>query len=129
MVNTDALVLEYIYIRDDEDVLDAKYKQDKAELKVKLSAVEQLLLEICKDNGVEGLKTAHGNVSRTIKERIWAADWDAMKDFIVEYDAVDLLEKRIHQGNFKEWRDAHPDVVAPVNIDRRYGVIVRRSKC
>ena len=55
------------------------------------------------------------------------ADWDAFKNFVREYDAIDLLVKNINQSNFKEWAEQHPDVVAPVNIDRRYAITVRRA--
>lgn len=127
-VNADRLVEVVIKIWDAQDALLAKFKEEDSILQKKRDLIEAALLDICKDTGTEGFKTAHGTVSRVIKERIWAADWEAMKEFIKEHDGLDLLEHRIHQTNFRVWRDAHPEVVAPVNSDRKYSVVVRRNK-
>lgn len=127
-VDADRLVEVAIKIRDAQDALTAKYKEEDSALQKKRDLIEAALLDICKDTGTEGLKTAHGTVSRVIKERIWTADWDAMKEFIKEHDGLDLLEHRIHQTNFKAWREANPEVVAPVNSERKYSVTIRRSK-
>lgn len=121
------LVQVYIKMRDRKAELKAEYETKEKELDEKMVVIEQALLEMCKENGVESLRTANGTATRRVKERVWAADWNAFKEFVREHDAVDLLEKRIHQGNYKEWAEQHPDVVAPVNIDREYAITVRRS--
>jgi hypothetical protein len=121
------LVSVYVKIRDKRAELQAAHDAQDAELKANLETIEQELLRLCKDNEVESLRTTAGTVTRVVRERVWAADWDAFKEFVRENDAVDLLEKRIHQGNFKEWAEANPGVVAPVNMDRKYAIVVRRS--
>lgn len=121
------LVGVYVKIRDKRAEILKAYEEEDAVLKGKLEKIEAALLDVCKENGVESLRTESGTATRSIKERYWSADWDAMKEFVREYDAVDLLERRIHQSNFKEWAAAHPDVVAPVNVDRRYSINVRRK--
>ena len=126
-MDIDKLVSVYVKIRDKRAEIQKAYEAEDAELRAKLDRIEEALLDTCKEHGVESLRTVHGTATRVVKERYWSADWDAMKEFVREYDAVDLLEKRIHQGNFKEWVEAHPDVVAPVNVDRRYSITVRRK--
>jgi hypothetical protein len=126
-MDVDKLVSVYVKIRDKRAEIQKAYEAEDSELKLKLETIESALLGMCKDHDVESLRTLHGTATRVVKERYWSADWDAFKEFVREHDAVDLLEKRIHQGNFKEWVEAHPDVVAPVNIDRRYGITVRRK--
>jgi len=121
------LVSVYVKIRDRRAAIKAEFDTADKELVAKLDNIEQAILEVCKDTGVESLRTEAGTATRTVKERIWAADWDAFKEFVREHDAIDLLEHRIHQGNYKEWASANPDTVAPVNIDRKYAVTVRRS--
>lgn len=121
------LVKAYVKIRDKRAEIKHAYEEEDAELQKKLDTIESALLEVCKDTDVESLRTTYGTATRTVRERVWAADWEAFKDFVREYDAIDLLERRVHQGNFKEWAEAHPNVVAPVNIDRRYAITVRRS--
>jgi hypothetical protein len=121
------LVQVYVKMRDKRAELKHAYDEQDKELEEKMGVIEQALLEICKETGVESLRTTFGTATRRVQDRVWAADWDAFKEFVREYDAVDLLEKRIHQGNFKVWAEEHPGVVAPVNIDRRYAITIRRS--
>ena len=41
---------------------------------------------------------------------------------------MELLEKRIHQTNIKEFIDANPDVHPPgLNIDSEYEITIRRK--
>lgn len=126
-MDVDKLVKVYIKIRDKRTEILKAYEEEDNALKAQLETIEEALLNVCKDNGVEALRTEHGTATRTIKERYWAADWDAFKEFVREHDAIDLLEKRVHQGNFKAWAEAHPNALAPVNIDRRFGISVRRK--
>ena len=121
------LVQVYVKMRDKRTEMEQEHKAQVAVLEEKMALIEQELLTICKDHDVESIRTTYGTATRRVQERIWAADWDAFKEFVREYDAVDLLEKRIHQGNYKEWAEQHPEVVAPVNIDRKYAITVRRS--
>jgi hypothetical protein len=52
-----------------------------------------------------------------------------MNRFIVENEAVDLLEKRIHQGNMKQFLEENPEVLPPgLNADSEYSITVRRKK-
>lgn len=126
-MDANKMVSAYVKIRDARAALKAKFDEEDAALAAQLDVIENALLEVCKDTGAESIRTQHGTAFRSVKERFWAADWDEFKDFVREHDAVDLLERRIHQGNFKEWASQHPDVVAPVNVDRKYTITVRRS--
>jgi hypothetical protein len=121
------LVSVYVKIRDKRAEIKAAYESEDASLQEKLGIIEAQLLSLCKEHGVESLRTEAGTATRSVKERIWAADWDAFKEFVRANDAIDLLEHRVHQGNYKKWAEDHPDVVAPVNIDRKYAITVRRS--
>jgi hypothetical protein len=72
-------------------------------------------------------KTESGTVSLITKTRYYAQDWDAMKGFIKEHDAIDLLEKRVSQKNMKEFLDANPGVVPPgLNTVSEIEVSVRK---
>jgi hypothetical protein len=122
------LVEVYIKIRDKRAEIKTAYEAEDAKMLAKLDLIEAEILEVCKENDVESLRTTAGTATRTVKERVWASDWDSFYGFVREHDAVELLEKRIHQGNYKEWADSHPDVIAPVNVDRKYAITVRRSK-
>ena len=129
VTDLDRLVSVYIKIRDKKNELAAAFAEQEKELEGKLDTVKQALLEHCKATGTESVKTASGTFWRTQKKRFWTSDWDAMNRFIVENEAVDLLEKRIHQGNMKQFLEENPEVLPPgLNADSEYSITVRRKK-
>ena len=129
VTDLDRLVSVYVKIRDKKNELAATFAEQEKELESKLDIVKQALLEHCKATGTESVKTASGTFWRTQKKRFWTSDWDAMNRFIVENEAVDLLEKRIHQGNMKQFLEENPEVLPPgLNADSEYSITVRRKK-
>lgn len=128
-MNASKLVQVYIKIRDAKAQLEREYEDKVKELNTQLEAIETELLEICKTTGQDGGKTEFGSFSRTVKSRYWTSDWDSMYSFIREHNAPELLEKRIHQGNIKEFISENPDKLpAGLNVDSKYSITVRRSK-
>lgn len=125
----DRLVSVYIKIRDKKSELAAEFNEKEKELDAKLDKLKAVLLEHCKETGVESVKTASGTFWRTQRKRFWTSDWEAMNRFVVDNEAVDLLEKRIHQGNMKQFLEENPDTLPPgLNADNAYSITVRRKK-
>lgn len=128
MSDASKLVQVYVKIRDARDLKKKQMEQEIAELEEQLGAVEQELLEICKTTGQDGGKTQFGSFSRSVKTRYWTSDWDSMYKFIREHDAPELLERRIHQGNFTDFLKENPDAMpAGVNVESKYSITVRRA--
>jgi predicted protein tyrosine phosphatase len=128
-VNVEELVEVYLAIRTAREALAAEYDaQDKA-LKADLSGVETLMLGVCNEVNADSIKTRHGTVMRSLKERAVCSDWDNFKVFLQDNDLIDLLERRIHQGNFKEFmKDHESDGLPPgVNVMREFGITVRKA--
>lgn len=128
-VSADKLVSTYIKIRDAKDTLVREHEQALKSLTDQMEIIEQELLELCKSTGQDGGRTQYGTFTRTVKERYWTNDWDSMYRFIKENDAPELLERRIAQGNFKEFLKDNPDKLPEgLNVDSRYSITVRRAK-
>ena len=129
MSDTESLVKTYLTIRNKRDDLRIKYESNDDALKQDLAAVETALLAICNDMNVNGLKTTFGTVTRSLKERFFCTDWDNFKKFLAEVDGFDLLERRIHQRNFKEFvAERQSDGLPPgVNVLREFDIVVRKS--
>ena len=128
-VSADKLVSTYIKIRDAKDTLVREHEQALKSLTEQMEIIEQELLELCKSTGQDGGRTPYGTFTRTVKERYWTNDWDSMYRFIKEHDAPELLERRIAQGNFKEFLKDNPDKLPEgLNVDSRYSITVRRAK-
>lgn len=129
VADVDKLVKIYIKIRDARDQLRRELEEKEADLNEQLSLIEQEILEVCKKTGADSIKTKHGTAMRNVKSRFWTNDWERFYDFMFEYNAPDLLEKRIHQSNMKQFLEENPDLhPAGLNVDRTYAITVRRSK-
>jgi phage host-nuclease inhibitor protein Gam len=122
------LVSIYIKMRDAKDALSREYEAKINEVKEQMELVEQALLDICKETGQDGGRTAHGTFTRTVKTRFWTNDWDSMYRFIKEQDAIQLLEQRVHQGNMKQFLSENPGLLPEgLNTDSKYSITVRRA--
>jgi ATP-dependent Lon protease len=126
--NVEQLVKVYIKMRDARQRLQQEFDEADSKIKVQQEAIQQALLELCKETGTDGLKTAAGTVSRTVKTRYWTSDWNSMKNFIKENDAFELLEQRVHQTNMKSFLEENPNLMPQgMNIDSKYAITVRRK--
>jgi hypothetical protein len=110
-------------IAEEEEAFEAKV----ADLKEKLDYVSNELLEFCREQNVDSVKTPAGTVSRRVQTRYWTTDWDQMYDFIEKNNAPFLLEKRIHNGNMKQFMEENPDALpVGLQVDNKYVVHVRK---
>jgi len=125
----DKLAELYLKIRDKRDALTREYEEKHKGLQEQLDIVADEMLELCKENGADSIKTPAGTIMRSVATRYWTNDWDSMYDFIKENDALGLFEKRIHQVNMKQFLEENPDLFPPnMLVDSKYKIIVRRSK-
>jgi hypothetical protein len=127
-IPVEKLVKAYIKMRDKHNEMLQEFKEQEEALKEKMAKVKEALLEHCKEHNVDSVRTAEGLFFRTVKTSYWTSDWESMGKFIVEHTAPELLEKRIHQGNMKQFLEEHPDLLPPgINVDSEYAVTVRRK--
>jgi phage host-nuclease inhibitor protein Gam len=122
------LVKVYIKMRDAKAALEREHEAKLKDIDTQMSTIEQELLEICKATGQDGGKTEAGSFTRTVRTRYWTSDWDSMYAFVRENNMPELLEKRLHQGNFKDFITENPDKLPPgTNVDSKYSITVRRA--
>jgi len=128
-ISVDKLVSVFIKIRDARDEEERAWEQRKADFNEQLELINQQLLEICKSTDADSIRTAHGTVIRTVKSRYWTNDWEHFHKFMLEWEAPELLEKRIHQSNMKQFLEDNPGTLPTgLNVDSAYSITVRRSK-
>jgi hypothetical protein len=125
-VNTEKLVEAYLAIRAERDKLLQEYETKDAELKSDMSELEHMMLAVCNEIGADSIKTPVGTLMRQIKERYVCNDWDNFYKFVLDHQAPQLLEKRIHQGNFKQFYNELEGLPPGVNVMREYGITVRK---
>lgn len=122
------IVAAYIKMRDTKDALYKEYSAKANEIEEQMIVLKHKLIEISKETGVTSFSTPHGVAYRTVKNRYWTNDWGSFYDFMRERGTMELLEKRIHQTNMKEFLDQNPEVHPPgLNIDSEYEITVRRK--
>jgi len=126
--NIEELVQTYLTIRNHRETILREYEAKDRELKKDLQEVEQQLLAVCNETNTNGFKTDSGTVTRKLTERFYCNDWDNFRKFVLEHQAVELLERRIHQGNFKEFIAERPEDGLPpgVNVMKEFGITVRK---
>lgn len=129
MTDTGSLVETYLTIRRQREKLKAEFEAQDGTLKTDMEQIEAALLAICNETNVNGLKTQHGTVTRQVKERYFCTDWDNFRKFVENEGSIDLLERRIHQRNFKEFMSERAgDGLPPgVNALREYDIVVRKA--
>ena len=118
----------YLKIRDERSRLSTEYKAKDADLGQQLDKVKAALLDYCKEQGLDSVKTSEGLFYRSVKTRYWTSDWEAMHQFVMEHNVPEFLEKRLNQSNVKAFIEENPDIVPKgLNVDSEYVISVRRK--
>lgn len=103
------------------------YEEKVKDLKEQMDTVSAELLNFCNEQNLDSVKTPSGTISRRVQTRYWTTDWEQMNNFIVEHQAVHLLEKRIHNGNMKQFLEDNPDILPiGLQVDNKYIIQVRK---
>lgn len=123
------LVKAYISIRNERGKLAKEYEAKDLVLKEKLQRLEQAMLSACNDIDADSIKTNSGVIIRSLKENYVCGDWDNFKKFILENNALELLQQRISQTNFKEFINSRKDEGLPPGIStmREFNITVRKA--
>lgn len=124
----DKIVETYLAIRDERDKLSREHDAKDKELANDLAEIEQVLLNSCNEISADSIKTEVGTIIKTTRESFVCGDWDNFKKFVMDNDAVELLQQRIHQSNFKEFLSNREDEGLPPGISsmREFKITVRK---
>jgi ribosomal protein L4 len=123
----DRLAKIYRKIRSEITTLTQEYDGKVEALKAQQEEIKNAMKDMMKTMGVTSVRTAQGTVVLSVKTRYNTQDWDSFKKFVVEHDAVDLLEKRIAQTNMNQFLEENPGLVPPgLNSTSEYDISVRK---
>lgn len=127
-LSVDVLCKVYRKIRDKKGELTRQYEAEIAELEKQQNVVAAHLKDILLQLNVKTMKTEHGTVYIQPKTRYYAIDWSVFGEWVVKNNAVDLLEKRVAQGNMKEWLENNPTNPPPgLEAESEITVVVRKN--
>lgn len=91
----------------------AKLDKEIADLEEQRTEIRMAIKDQMKALGLASVRTSHGTVSLMKTTRYNTQDWDSFKQFVLEHQVVDLLEKRIAQTNMAQFLEENPGVVPP----------------
>lgn len=105
-----------------------KDKEDEIKkLKAIQAKISDKMLELCAEQNVDSLKTQEGTISRRVISQYWTSDWERMHEFLREHNALHLLEKRIHNGNMKEFLAENPELCPEgLQANSKFAISVRK---
>ena len=112
----DRLAKVYLKIRAHLGELTKAYETEAETIKAKQHEVALAMKDIMQATGQKSAKTDHGTIILSTKTRYVAQDWDAMKRFIIDHDAVDLA-KLLGGQRRAEIRIARLDQLQGLNLD------------
>jgi len=128
-ISVDKLVRVYIKMREKREALTREYDTAYEAISEKMRLVKNELLDQMRSANVESIRTTEGLVYRTVSKKYWTSDWDNFYNFIMEHNIPQVLEKRVHQNNLKEFLENNPDLLPPgMNVDSEYSVTVQRRR-
>ena len=122
------LVRVYRNLKDKRAEISKKFREEDNLLKEKQEVIKKELLNYCKDNNVESVRTTEGLVYRSVKNRYWTSDWESMYKFVLDNEVPEFFDKRLNQSNVKQFLEENPDLVpAGLNVDSEYTLTVRKK--
>lgn len=127
-VPVEKLTSIYLKIKAKRAEIAAAFNAEDSALEAQLDTVKRALLDYCKEQGVDSVRTAAGLFYRTTKTRYWTNDWESMNKFIMEHGVPEFYEKRLNQSVVKQYIEDNPDVLPPgLNTDSEYVITVRKK--
>lgn len=128
-MSVDKLVKVYLKITAERTAIKKEFDDKYAALTESRDRIKQALLNYCKEQGVESVRTSEGLFYRTVKRNYWTSDWDSMYEFIIENKVPEFFDKRLNQKNVREFLDDNPDKLPKgLNSDSTYTISVRSPK-
>jgi L-cysteine desulfidase len=126
-VPLNTLAAVYLKIRAAEHAVQTKYDNELEALKAQKTQVQLAMKDQLLALKAKSVKTDAGLVILSTKTRFYPTDWEAFHKFVKEHDAIDLLERRVAQGNMKKYLEDNPDQLPPgLNANTEYDISVRK---
>lgn len=123
----DKLARIYRKIRGRIQELTQTYEKEVGKLEEQKNEVAREMKDRMMASGLKSVRTDEGTIMLGTKTRYFTQNWDSFKKFVIEHEAVELLERRIAQGNMQQFLEENPGVVPPgLNADSEYTVTVRK---
>jgi hypothetical protein len=126
-VSPERLTRVYLKIRARQADIKAQFEDELKVLDSQLERVKDALLEYCKENDIKTLRTDAGTVSRMKTTKYWTSDWESLYAAIRKHGNPEILTRRIHQNNMRDFLLEHPDEI-PMGLNAEVEQTIRITK-
>lgn len=127
VIPMDRLAKIYLKIRAAKQGLTQEYEAELSNLEAQEAEIKNAMKTQMLALGSKSIRTDAGTVMLGQKTRYHTQDWGSFKEFVIQHDALDLLEKRIAQSNMAKFLEENPGLVPPgLNSDTEYQISVRK---
>ena len=123
----DGLVERYLAIRDKKAEYKAEYDAKVEAIEQAMTKVENYLLKLMQDLGVESIRTAVGTPYISRRSSASVSDWESFLGFVRESDNWEMLERRANKTVVQQWREEHNDLPPGLNWREERVVNIKRS--
>ncbi len=129
-IPVDKAVRMNVKVREAKRELSQRFKEEEEALNEDLDQLDAIIQQHLVNSGSKSGTTMDGHqFYRQERRRYTTTDWSALNKVIMEHGVPELLEKRIHQGNMRQFLEDNPEVLpAGLRCDSQYTVTVRRAK-
>lgn len=126
-VAIDGLVERYLALRDKKAEYKAEYDAKVEAIEAAMTKVENYLLKLMQDLGVESIRTAVGTPYISRRSSASVSDWESFLGFVRENDNWEMLERRANKTVVQQWREEHNDLPPGLNWREERVVNIKRS--
>jgi hypothetical protein len=123
----DEIVARYIALRDKKAEIKAKYDAEVEAIDAAMSRVENYLLKLMTELGVESIRTSAGTPYVSRRTSATVADWEVFLDWVRSNGEWSMLERRANKTVVQSWREEHNDLPPGLNWREERVVNVNRS--
>lgn len=123
----DEIVARYIALRDKKAEIKAKYDAEVEAIDAAMSRVENYLLKLMTELGVESIRTSAGTPYVSRRTSATVADWEVFLDWVRSNGEWSMLERRANKTAVQSWRDEHNDLPPGLNWREERVVNIKRS--
>ena len=120
-------VAQYVAVREEKRQLEAKYKELAARINNILNKLECEMLAFLDQTGQERARTNEGTVYVRTDYSASLADPHAFMEFVIEYEAFELMDRRANKTACREYCEEHGRLPPGVNLNQTRTVGVRKS--
>lgn len=122
------LVAKYIELRDKKYELKHQYDFKAAQLDEVLGKIENKLLQVFEQTGMDSCKTEFGTAYSSTRSTASVADKETFMNFIKENEEWSLMEVRAAKLAIEQYKDANGDLPPGINYRQERVVNIKRSQ-